>query len=336
MTRSGLPRKRVLVRAALKVLDVTLQGLQRLMSTLGLLARALQSGWQQQVDFAGEGGVSLRMPRIPFVARLKDRGAELDRRAHFMGRPEHELLLRRVVFRLYERGLVERHRSVIDIGCWIGDNAIVWATFLDAALARVYAVDPSAENLSFAESVATASGVENVVWHEAVCADVSGQQVIPTGDLDHATFVRASDDETIPALTTITLDELIPPAEHARLGLLHVDVEGFELAVLKGAEDIIRASQPVILFEGHLRDEEDIAAIRQFLIGHGYVTLLINEVLAGCLPDCRNFLAVPDALRAEVLAAVEGSGSGWPGIAPAVPGPELLPLPALGGRGRHS
>lgn len=328
MRTSGLPKKRVAVRATLKALDVTLRGLQHLMSTLGLLARALQSGWQQQVDFAGEGGVSLRMPRTPFVVRLKDRGVELDRRAHFMGRPEHELLLRRVVFRLYEAGLVQRDRSIIDIGCWLGDNAVVWATFLDAERARVHAVDPSAANLAFARSVAMASGVENIVWHEAVCSDVSGQQVIPIGNLDHATFVRSSDDEGVTALTTVTLDELLPHAEHARLGLLHVDVEGLELAVLKGSEGIIRASQPLVLFEGHLRDEEDIAGVRRFLAGLGYETFLINEVLPGCLLDCRNFLAVPDAMRSDVLAVVKGSGVGWPAISPAVPGPELLPLPS--------
>lgn len=326
MRTSGPPRKRVVVRATLKVLDVALRGLQHLMSALGLLARALQSGWQQQVEFAGEGGVSLRMPRAPFAVRLKGRGVELDRRAHFMGRPEHELLLRRVVFRLYEAGLVRRDRSVIDIGCWLGDNAVVWATFLDAERARVHAIDPSVANLAFARSVATASGVGNIVWYEAVCSDVSGEQVIPTGDLDHAMFVRASDGEGVSAFTTVTLDELLPHAEHARLGLLHVDVEGFELAVLKGAERIIRASRPLVLFEGHLRDEEDIVGVRRFLASLDYETFLINEVLPGCLLDCRNFLAVPHALRSDVLAAVKGSGVGWPAICPAVPGPELLPL----------
>lgn len=321
------PRKTIAVRATLKALDFTLRGLQHLVSSLDLLARTLRSGRQQQVAFAGEGGVSLRIPPAPFTRRLRNSGDELNRRANFAGRPKHELLLRRIVFQLFEAGLVPRDHSVIDIGCWLGDNAIVWATFLDAHTARVHAIDPSAANLAFAASVATASGVDNIVWHEAVCSDVSGQRVIPTGDLDHATFRRALDGDGVSTLTTVTLDELIPDVDHARLGLLHVDVEGFELAVLKGAEQVIRASRPIILFEGHLRDADDIDRIRLFLGGHAYVTFLINEVLPGCHLDCRNFLAAPEALRSEVLAAVEGSGIGWPAIFPAVLGPELLPLP---------
>jgi FkbM family methyltransferase len=311
----------------LKGLDICLRGLQRSMSALGLLARALQSGWEQEIEFPGEGGLRLRIPRASWSLRLSEGGAELARRAQFITRPECEPLLRRLVHQLYAAGLIPSDRSVIDIGCWLGDNALVWATFLDPGDASVHAVDPSPSNLAFAQSIATANGLDNIVWHEAICSDDEGQSVVVhAGDLEHATFVAATSTESLSALMTTTLDSLIPAGKHAKFGLIHVDVEGFEHAVLKGASGIISASDPFILFEGHLRSADEISRIERFLSGHSYKTFLINEVLQGCLPDCRNFLAVPESLCDDVLSAVRDSGNDWTAIFPAVPGQQLIPL----------
>jgi hypothetical protein len=144
------------------------------------------------------------------------------------------------------------------------------------------------------------------------------------GNLDHASFFAGTSEKG--ALRTSTLDDVVGADGADSIGLVHVDVEGFEFAVLRGAEGILRASNPLVLFEGHLRDHQQIVDTCAYLEEFGYSTFMLNEVLPGCDLDCRNFLSVPTNLVAVVQSAVEGLLVRADRAFPAAMGPALMPV----------
>jgi hypothetical protein len=68
-----------------------------------------------------------------------------------------------------------------------------------------------------------------------------------------------------------------------------------EYKVILGANQIIDTCRPVITFEQHLEiDNYDL--ILSHLLDKKYVVFLIDEVLPGCRPDCRNSIAFPEEI----------------------------------------
>ena len=79
-----------------------------------------------------------------------------------------------------------------------------------------------------------------------------------------------------------------------RVGLIHLDVEGFEAAAIRGARRLIAEDAPVIITEHHEGDAFDDA----LLLAHGYSAATIPEI---CGPNlsCRNVLWLPPAAQAR-------------------------------------
>jgi hypothetical protein len=65
-----------------------------------------------------------------------------------------------------------------------------------------------------------------------------------------------------------------------------------EYKVILGAERIISECRPVITFEQHL-EIDNYNLILEHLTNRDYVVFLIDEILPGCRPDCRNSIAFP-------------------------------------------
>ena len=68
-----------------------------------------------------------------------------------------------------------------------------------------------------------------------------------------------------------------------------------EAQVIMGSENVIRYFQPIITFEQHL-NQDDYISLSSNLKKKGYLVFMINEVLPGCNPDCRNFIAFPNRI----------------------------------------
>ena len=82
-----------------------------------------------------------------------------------------------------------------------------------------------------------------------------------------ATRLRTSADGPI---EMVTLDEVT--ASHGTLGFLKLDVEGFEAAVLAGAERVLSKDRPAIWVELTVQHgEENVEATRSILEAHGYI-----------------------------------------------------------------
>lgn len=241
-----------------------------------------------KAKFIHEGDIEISLPRITAIDAVFNRKKNLTRIFDYFSRPNAEILLRKTIFRLYKEGYIRSNKSIIDIGCWLGDNSLVWAKLLDKE-STVYAVDPSIENLSFGKDLAKLNSIYNISWEHAVCSDSAGIPLKFEGNLDHAIFSESNiTNQNI--MVSTTLDKIVNECNHETIGLLHVDVEGFELKVLRGAQKIIDKSRPVITFEQHI-SKEDVGNVVSFLKEKNYDVFMINEVIPECNLDCRNFIA---------------------------------------------
>lgn len=208
-------------------------------------------------------------------------------------RPYHESMFRQIAAFLIKQKYI--HGNIIDLGSWIGDNATVWAKI---HYGDVYAIDPSPDNCKYITAVKDINKLSNLHVLETAISDKD--EIISTNyDLGHAMFYQNTDFGT--KVTATSLDNLVDRGVIANIGFIHLDVEGMELAVLKGSRKIIEATHPTIVYEIHLADEVENNMIKVLLEECGYTMYLINDVLPGCRPDCRNVLAVPPTVDFDIV-----------------------------------
>ena len=272
------------------------------------------------IDFVNEGSIQVCLPKVSSLEILLGNGVLVNRNVDYQTRPFAEVLLRKTIYELYQTGYIRRDLSVIDIGSWISDNTIVWSRYLSGA-AKVIAIDPSHDNITYGQELAKINKIENIRFVQAVCADKSGIKLDFDGSIDHASFKLSSTQNYI--LST-TIDEIMAK-DFLPVGLFHVDVEGFELSVLKGAMSLITRDLPVISFEQHI-SKENVNEISSFLKSFNYRIFMVNEVLPGCELDCRNFLAFPSERGLPKLTSFDQKNGRDFGIYSAVIGDVLIEI----------
>jgi len=175
------------------------------------------------------------------------------------------------------RGVVRKGDTVVDIGANWG--------FFTANLARlversgcVHAIEPDPSHRASLDAIGARYG--NVIVHTTGLSDHEGQGVLhvpvmdgqPVGALaslavpDGRTGITH---QRVPVMLT-RLDSLLPK-EGPRVAFVKCDVEGHELAVLRGASDLLRRDRPTILIEIEQRHQrEDIRHTFAHLAGLGY------------------------------------------------------------------
>jgi len=275
------------------------------------------------IIFRDEGGIKIDLPKLSFFSLFSRTGRDtIWKCIKLRSRPNSEVLLRSIVYQLYRLKILDKSKSIIDIGCWISDNTIVWSEMLEPGQAKVFAIDPSENNLRFGKSLASANSASNISWHHNVCSDIDGQELFYEGSIDHTCFDNSSKRHHL-SIKSSTIDKLIPASHQASVGLFHLDVEGFEKLVLLGAKDVISSSLPVILFEQHITTD-DFYDIARFLGQWLYKIYMINEVIPGCRLDCRNFIAFPQGTDISELLNIYKRASTRPRYYPAALAPVLI------------
>lgn len=205
----------------------------------------------------------------------------------FAGRDRHEVLFRRMHGYLFDNGIIQN--NVIDLGAWIGDNTVPWAKRSDHEQSIIYAIDPSKENCDFIRQMCEHNQISNVKIFQTAISD-KVETISTDDDMYHCTFVEGTSGKN--KVEAVSLDYLFENKEIENIGYIHLDVEGMEYKVILGAEQIISECRPVITFEQHL-EIDNYNLILEHLTNRDYVVFLIDEILPGCRPDCRNSIAFP-------------------------------------------
>lgn len=154
---------------------------------------------------------------------------------------------------------------VFDIGANIGAHTAPLAMHVGPA-GKVYAIEPQRLVYQMMCANVALSALSNVATYWAAAGAAPGTINVP--NLDHSqrgnyggVSVGSATGESVPM---ITVDSLKP--EKCRL--MKIDVEGFELDVLKGAAETIRRFNPRIYLENDRKEKS--GALIAHLLGLGY------------------------------------------------------------------
>jgi hypothetical protein len=112
-----------------------------------------------------------------------------------------------------------------------------------------------------------------------------------TGNINHCSFLVGDLGPQLKA-HALTLDGMLNDNKITNIDFIHLDVEGYEFKVILGATQLIQKYMPIIAFEQHI-DKDDVHGLSNYLRNFNYEVYIINEILPGCYPDCRNLLAIP-------------------------------------------
>lgn len=211
---------------------------------------------------------------------------------NFKRRPYHESLFRQISYYLIDSSLIRF--NIIDLGAWIGDNALPWAKLMYPN--NVYAIDPSELNCNYISKLKDLNELHNVKIVQKAISDKC-EVVSTNGNLDHCSFEQNAVGRN--KLEAVSLDYLHQNKQIEDIDYIHLDVEGMEFQVLTGASEIIEKYRPIIAYEVHLQTDKHVEDIKNLLKSKNYKVYLINEILPGCNFDCRNCLAIPSEKEPE-------------------------------------
>ena len=164
--------------------------------------------------------------------------------------------------------LVPKGRGAVDAGVWWGP----WSWWLARRVPRVDSFEP---NPDLVKSLTTALP-SNVFLHPVALSDHSGDANLWIPSRGMGTEGRASLEATTTMdgnwrqqeVATSRLDDF----DLGDVGFVKIDVEGHELAVLKGAPELLTVQRPTILIEieEHAHRDGQFDAIVDFLTDLSY------------------------------------------------------------------
>lgn len=202
--------------------------------------------------------------------------------------------------------LAKRAEVILDIGANTGLYSII--SQRSNPKARVYAFEPYETNIERLNKnlqlnglhnqvvvVEKALGNENKAIEFAVPEDAQISDVI-SADIEFTEQFSSSEHGfTTTQVPQVTLDAFVAEAGIARVDLMKLDVENYELSVFEGAMKTLKKHRPNILVEIFV-DRERVQFFETHLAPLGYHCYLIGKkglFLSDSLvdnPDCRNYL----------------------------------------------
>lgn len=185
--------------------------------------------------------------------------------------------------------------AIIDAGAYVGDTSIILSKKFPKSF--VYSIEPSVYNYNYIQKVKTINNLDNLIPMNILLSD-SEKTYNGTGvNNPDATYTQSNNTTT--GIKSYTLDSLVSGGQiPQKIGILHYDVEGMELDVLRGSEKTIQLYKPYIVIEMLYKENKDIT---EFLKNMGYTYRIIDE--SCCFGDfndsknCRNYLFYPINLK---------------------------------------
>jgi FkbM family methyltransferase len=184
----------------------------------------------------------------------------------------HERYEARLVAALLEHG-----GNFWDIGANIGYFTLAAAAALKGR-GRVAAFEPGANAFARLKANVALNPVENIALYNLAASDRQGQAQLYLGDDaadSGASLYRLNrPQDRVETVAMVTVDGFLEQEGLARPEVMKVDVEGAELAALRGAQGLLAQAPPMLLLEMEEKNLQAAgasrAAIQEFLGSYGY------------------------------------------------------------------
>lgn len=147
-------------------------------------------------------------------------------------------------------------KDAVEVGANIGSHTVSMARKLAVFGRRLLAVEPQPVIFQNMCANLALNGLFNVLAENAACSEKSGTVSFPTLDYRKTNNFGAvemrEDGAGSQKVRSVPLDDLVPA--DFDVGMLKIDVEGFEQKVLQGAARTIARCRPLIYLENDRRD----------------------------------------------------------------------------------
>jgi len=192
---------------------------------------------------------------------------------------------------------------LLDVGANIGTFTIPAAKHVGQS-GHVVAIEASPDVFKILEKNIALNNINNI---EPVCAAAAakdGHTQFYPAPVDH--FGMGSQapqfDATPIAIPSVTLDSLVRKFNLSSVNLIKIDVEGFELDVLKGATGLLNGKNPpLVVFEfcdwAETRSGGDLGGAQRFLLDRGFQIWRAPEY------DCGSPISAPLTTGGDMLVA---------------------------------
>lgn len=276
---------------------------------------------RKEIIFPHDGNTTILVPSVNILSFFsKQKISFIENNFAISRRIHSEALLRTLVFELIQQGTISKDKHIIDIGCWIGDNALIWSKLIENGTGKIYAIDPSPLNIHYVKTLAKINSIENILLMNEVCSNKDGIEIFYNGNINHCDFNTLGHGKKY-YKNTNTLDSLIAKDAWDKISLIHLDVEGLEEDVLIGSKNIVSQSKPIIIFEHHISDLHP-KKLFSHIESLNYELYMINEVLPESRLDTRNFIAIQSDINISSINKIKIKNI--QGCWPAVVGPPLI------------
>jgi FkbM family methyltransferase len=181
----------------------------------------------------------------------------------------------------------------VDVGANKGDFALIAAKLVGAS-GRVFAFEPEPRNCDWIRRSIDANGYSGIELFPIALGDADGAIDLHVSHISgHHSVVSGRGDHTgdVIRVPMRTLDAVLADARSPRVDVLKIDVEGADLAVLRGAHRTLSANRElVLLLDVHPHLGVDALAVCRLLRDEGFT-----------LCDPRPPFDVPLEPRADLL-----------------------------------
>ena len=170
--------------------------------------------------------------------------------------------------------LVKNGTTVIDVGTNIGETLLNFAK-----------MNPDGRNIGFEpvpflyEKAKTNIELNKFSNIELVNKGLSSsEETLSFNETNEnnsgGTFLTREDSNASRSVQAVRLDDFILQNRVENISLIKIDVEGFEMEVLKGASEVLRKFRPILFVEIDdaflARQQSSAAAVFDLLVSHGY------------------------------------------------------------------
>ncbi|MFX0073541.1 MAG: FkbM family methyltransferase [Candidatus Hermodarchaeota archaeon] len=183
----------------------------------------------------------------------------------------HENLYEQSVF-YYKHGLTYlsdevlkflNDKDFLDCGAYVGDSALIFEKFYNPN--KIYSFEPDDENYNFLLNTIKLNNLKKIIPVKlGVGAKDSTKNFLHCTGASHIT-----DDDSEININITSIDNFISDKD-VDVGLIKIDVEGYELEAIEGAKKTIRKFKPVLLISIYHNAE-------QFINTMSYIKKLVPE-----------------------------------------------------------